>query len=200
MKKKNAFTLTELLLSLAIVGTIAVFAIPPLMNDIHTKVYLNLVKNMSISIEQLAADQMLNTRSHNLANTDFGSPANLLVSKHFAVVNAGDGLLNGSYKSMQNTATAVDGIGGRSILLKNGVVLVYSTPENAAGNVTGTFILDANGNDGPNVIGKDLFVFDITRKGKLISGTNDNSFATCQGGDARACYGYIVNNGWKYPN
>ena len=40
----------------------------------------------------------------------------------------------------------------------------------------------------------------LTKKGKLIPGTNDTSLATCQGGNPRSCYGYVVNNGWKYPN
>ena len=201
-KNKRAFTLTELLVSLAIIGTIAVFAVPPLMNDIHTKVYLNLVKNMSVTIEQLAADQMLNKRSHNLADTDFGSADTLLTSRHFAVVRGGNALLTSEYKNFHNETKSITGIEGKSILLKNGVILVYTPIVN--GNVSvGTFIMDANGNDGPNFIGKDLFIFDITKKGKLIASPDANydvSYNKCASGDGRACYGYVVENGWKYPN
>ena len=199
--KRKAFTLTELLVSLAIIGTVAVFAIPPLMNDIHTKVYLNMVKNMSVTIEQLAGDQLLNKRSHNLSDTDFGSAAELLSSKHFARVDTGNGLLTSKYKNFKNEEKTVTGIDGYSILLKNGVILVYSpATEESDNKIAGTFIMDANGNDGPNFIGKDLFVFDITKKGKIVSGTNDNTYNACAGGNPRACYGYVVNNGWKYPN
>ena len=200
--KKRAFTLTELLVSLAIIGTIAVFAVPPLMNDIHTKVYLNLVKNMSVTIEQLAADQMLNKRSHNLADTDFGSASTLLSSRHFSIVRTGDGLLTSQYKNFNNEVKDIAGIDGKSALLKNGVIIVYAPVANNAISV-GTFIMDANGNDGPNFIGKDLFIFDITKKGKLIASPEANydvSYNKCAGGDGRACYGYVVENGWKYPN
>ena len=197
--KKRAFTLTELLVSLAIIGTIAVFAIPPLMNDIHTRVYLNMVKNMSVTIEELAADQMINRRVRNLSDTDFGNADDLLSSKQFYIVSKENGILTSTYKNFSNEDKTIDGINGKSILLKNGVVLVYKPIEDSA-TTTGTFIMDANGNDGPNVIGKDLFVFNITKKGKIVSGAEDTSLSACSGGDPRACYGYIVTNGWKYPN
>lgn len=197
--KKRAFTLTELLVSLAIIGTIAVFAIPPLMNDIHTRVYLNMVKNMSVTIEELAADQMLNRRVRNLSDTDFGNADEILSTKHFAIVKKENGILTSTYKNFSNEDKTIDGIDGKSALLKNGVVLVYAPLSNSA-TATGTFIMDANGNDGPNVIGKDLFVFNITKKGKIVSGTEDTSLATCSAGNPRSCYGYIVTNGWKYPN
>jgi prepilin-type N-terminal cleavage/methylation domain-containing protein len=204
---KRAFTLTELLVSLAIIGTIAVLAVPPLMSDIHTKVYLNLIKNMSVTIEQLAADQMLNKRSHNLADTDFGSVDSLLSSKHFSIVKKDTNLLTSDYKNFNNVSVSIDGINGQSLLLKNGVIFTYIPIANGAISV-GTFIMDANGNDGPNVVGKDLFIFDITKKGKIIaspdndfnSKTSEEKLTDCAGGNGRACYGYVVENGWKYPN
>lgn len=203
--RKSGFTLTELLIAVGIIGIVAVLTVPPLISDIHTKVYLNQLKNMTASLEQLAADQMLNKRSHDLLDTDFATAGTLFTSSHFAIVHTASGLLSSnSYKTINNTTATINDIGGSSMLLKNGVVLVYKpiSSQAAATDTTtaGTFIIDINGNDTPNVVGKDLFIFNITKKGKIVSGTDDNSLATCQSGDARACYGYVVNNGWKYPN
>lgn len=204
--KKNAFTLTELLVSLFILGTIAVFAIPPLMSDIHTKIYLNLLKNMSVTIEQLAVDQMLNKKARKLSDTDFGSAATLLTTNHFAVVNESDaGLLTSTYKSMNNVNIGMeDDLNKRSILLKNGVIISYIPTDNS-NDIAGTFIMDVNGNDGPNVIGKDFFIFDITQKGKIIPNNGAlpeevSLLEYCMSGNARSCYAYVINNGWKYPN
>ena len=203
--RRNAFTLTELLVSLFILGTIAVFAIPPLMNDIHTKIYLNLVKNMSVTIEQLAVDQMLNRKARKLSDTDFGSAERLLTTNHFAIVNESDtGLLTSSYKSMNNINIGMgDTLSKRSILLKNGVIISY-IPTNNDNDIAGTFVMDANGNDKPNVIGKDFFIFDITQKGKIIPNNGvipeDVTLLNhCMSGNPRSCYAYVVNNGWKYP-
>ena len=207
--KRHAFTLTELLVSLFILGTIAVFAIPPLMNDIHTKIYLNLVKNMSVTIEQLAVDQMLNRRVRKLSDTDFSSAEKLLTNNHFSIVNSSDtGLLTSTYKSMNNATitTLTDFLNKRSVLLKNGMILSYipKTQNTTDNTITGTFVMDANGNDGPNVIGKDFFIFDITEKGKIIPNNetlteNTTLLSHCMSGNPRSCYAYVVNNGWKYP-
>lgn len=196
---KKGFTLTELIISLAIVGLIAVLAVPALMNDVYTKAYINQLKNMSAMLEQLAADQMINKRTTNLSDTDFKAAANLLTTSNFAIVGTSGTLLNGiTYKKADGTAATVEEKSSTAIRLKNGVVLGYAPSASTDTTYAGTFILDVNGTDNPNMVGRDLFVFKITKKGKIASGASSTTLATCNGGDAKACYGYLVENNWKY--
>lgn len=198
-KIKKGFTLTELIISLAIVGSIAVLVIPSLVSDVYTKAYINQLKNMSAMIEQLAADQMINKRTPNLSDTDFKAAANLLTSSNFAIVGSSGALLNGvTYKKANGTTATVSEKSYTAIRLKNGVVLGYAPSASTDTTYAGTFILDVNGTDNPNMVGRDLFVFKITKKGKTASGASTISLSSCDGGDAKACYGYLVQNNWKY--
>ncbi len=200
MKKviKKGFTLTELLISLGIIGLISVLVVPPLMNDVFTKVYINQLKNMTTMIEQLAADQMINKKVTNLSDTDFNNKSKLLSTDHFAIV-ANQSLSGVSYKKSDGTAATVSQKSYGARLLKNGAVLGYAVSSSTS-NYAGVFILDVNGTDSPNIVGRDLFVFKITKKGKIVSGlsTSDNTLSNCQNGNAQACYGYLSTNNWKY--
>ena len=72
---KKAFTLTELLVALGIVGAIAALSIPSLMNSINKRIYATQLKSFVGSVQQLAVDQMLQHKTKDLELTDFKSAA-----------------------------------------------------------------------------------------------------------------------------
>ena len=78
MLNKKAFTLSELLIALAIVGAIAALAIPSVIEDMNRRVLANQLKNVSLSIQQLIGEQLIHNKTQNLKYTDFASPTNLL--------------------------------------------------------------------------------------------------------------------------
>ena len=86
--KRFAFTLSELLLSLIIVGVVAIITVPVLINNVQKKLFATQVKNFVAQIEQLAQDEMISHRTRNLFDTDFASPLTLLTSKHFDIVKS----------------------------------------------------------------------------------------------------------------
>ena len=59
MLKKKAFTLSELLIALAIVGAIAALAIPAIIEDMNRRILANQLKNLSLIIQNLACDQLV---------------------------------------------------------------------------------------------------------------------------------------------
>ncbi len=63
----------------------------------------------------------------------------------------------------------------------------------------GTVIVDINGTDAPNIVGRDLFEFTISNTGKLPSiSSNLSSLKTsCRNGNASSCFNYVMANGWK---
>lgn len=209
---KKGFTLSELLLSLIIVGVIAVLTIPVLLNNVSNKTFATQVKNMSAIIEQLAQDELLTNKTRDLSDTDFGDPEELLTEKHFAIVKScssddsltdcwktGGGDAEVSYKNLDNDAYAITA--GDTVVLKNGVMLKYTLTADSDKTI-GMFVFDVNGNDKPNILGRDLFGFLITPKGQLVDASvnsnNDDKIASCKSGDDVSwCYGALVENGWK---
>ena len=76
--KRFAFTLSELLLSLIIVGVVAIITVPVLINNVQKKVFATQLKNFVAQIEQVAQDELLAHRTRDLSNTDFADPDKLL--------------------------------------------------------------------------------------------------------------------------
>ena len=54
-----AFTLTELLMALTIVGVLAVLTVPILINNFQNRLFATQIKNFSAEIEQFAQIQIL---------------------------------------------------------------------------------------------------------------------------------------------
>lgn len=63
----------------------------------------------------------------------------------------------------------------------------------------GTFIVDVNGIEGPNVIGRDMFEFTISNFGRLSESTAslDTLKTNCKNGTASSCFNYLTANNWK---
>ena len=168
---KKGFTLSELLMALTIVGIIAVLTVPVMMNNVHNKMFATQVKNMSAMIEQLAKDELIVNRTRDLSDTDFGDAAKLLTDTHFAITKncAPDKSLSDCWKTSASGASKVtykklDGsamgnfTASRTVILKNGVILKYNTESND-GKTVGFFMFDINGNDKPNMLGRDLYYY-----------------------------------------
>ncbi len=214
---KKGFTLSELLLSLIIVGVVAVLTIPVLMNNVQHKTFATQVKNMSAMIEQMAQDELIAKHTKNLADTDFGDPEKLMSDDHFSISKscAADSANNDCWKTSATgkdkvvykciNRTAVPAFDARkTIILKNGVMLSYRL---YPGQDAGIFVIDINGNDKPNIIGRDLFGFMVNSKGKVVdidqfrgNTTSYNvadSCKTCAINSEHICYRALVDNGWK---
>lgn len=220
---KKGFTLTELLMALTIVGVLAVLTIPVMMNNIHNRVFANQVKNMAATIEQLAQDELIAHRTRDLSDTDFGDPEKLLSDKHFSIAKSctsdesltkcwktnATGKDKVTYKSL-NKANYSFGA-GRTIILKNGVMIKYSNESND-GKTVGFIFMDVNGNDKPNLLGRDTFGFYVTPKGhvadsSILSDTDisietkvNNCKNNTTGGFGKSsahCFGALIDNGWK---
>lgn len=216
---KKGFTLTELLMALTIVGVLAILTIPVMMNNVHNRVFANQVKNMAATIEQLAQDELIAHRTRDLSDTDFSDPAKLLSDKHFSIAKSctkdesltkcwkttATGKDKVTYKNLNKVGTPVV-YSAKTIILKNGVML-SSMPDGNPNSGLTVFEIDVNGNDKPNIAGRDLFAFYIDTKGHVVSlpalqdMTLEQEISRCKsGGDVFTvwyCYGALADNGWK---
>lgn len=214
---KKGFTLTELLLAVTIVGIVATLTIPTLMTNVHNKAFATQVKNISAEIEQLAQDQLVEHRTRDLNDTDFGDPAKLLTDSHFSISKsctaqesltkcwktAATGKDKVTYKLLNKTVD--NPTASYTIILKNGVMLKYVLESNS-GKTVGLFYFDVNGNDNPNISGRDTFAFYVTPKGHIVDSSikSDTEFTLADKitkckttPDTTFCYGALADNGWK---
>ena len=183
LNKQKAFTLTELLIALTIIGAVSAMAIPNLIEGIHRRTLVTQLKNIYGTVQELAREQLATRNTKNLLDTDFGDPAKLLTDKNFQITKkctSGAQCWNAQYKRLSDKAvttrpTSENIDTGKSIILKNGIILTYTTnltttyPNMPDGDkVIGMFRVDVNGTDKPNIIGRDVFWFLISKKGKVV--------------------------------
>ncbi len=217
-KKFFAFTLTELLVALTIIGAIAALTIPSVVSGVHKKLLITSLKNTVGEIQLLANNQLTVKKTKSLLDTDFADPAKLLREKNFPIVQ--DCKANTTqcwtqqYKTINGAVSTRYASGRRTVKLKNGAILSYDLLTGPALNtdkddkVIGIFRIDVNGDSKPNIIGRDVFWFEITKKGKIIDdvrGQNGvyneaNAIAGCKSeGFITGCYAVVVENNWVSP-
>ncbi|MBR1618443.1 type II secretion system protein [bacterium] len=217
MKKHLAFTLTELLMALTIVGVLAVLTVPILINNFQNRLFATQIKNFSAEIEQFAQDQLITHKTRDLMDTDFGEPSKLLTDGHFSIVKictadkslkdcwkiSATGKDKVTYKRLNGKTQSTWGNCAPTIVLKNGVMFCYGTMDNNL-----RIIVDVNGNDKPNIDGRDLFAFYLTPKGHVVdydyilnSGSDINTkISNCRTEKTHSpqwCYSALISNNWK---
>lgn len=217
----SAFTLTELLIALAILGALAGMAIPSLMEGLQKKQLTLQLKNTIAGIQQIAHNQMIAKNTKDLTLTDFNSPEKLLSEKNFPIVKSCEKAADcwtESYKKISGNTASTRYLEGdnRSIILKNGAIISYGLSNSATKGLPsdsddrdiGIFRIDVNGIDKPNMIGRDVFWFYISKKGKIlnhsqVSGGGYNEADAIAGCKAEtfitACLTVIQENNWDMP-
>ncbi|MBR6721988.1 type II secretion system protein [bacterium] len=215
MLNKKAFTLSELLIALAIVGAIAALSIPAVVEDMNRRILASQLKNVSLSIQQLAGEQLVKNRTKRLKYTDFATPATLLGASNFEIAD------NCTTKS-NCVASTYSRINGENATfpanyvtrkLKNGVTIAYNLSTNTSitgdpdDKPFGIFYVDLNGVDHPNILGRDLFAFRISEKGRIFDGTGNNAqndtnlknwcVGQASSGYYTTCYTLVERNNWK---
>lgn len=217
----SAFTLTELLIALAILGALAGMAIPSLMEGLQKKQLTLQLKNTIAGIQQIAHNQMIAKNTKDLTLTDFNSPEKLLSEKNFPIVKSCEKAADcwtESYKKISGNTASTRYLEGdnRSIILKNGAIISYGLSNSATKGLPsdsddrdiGIFRIDINGIDKPNMIGRDVFWFYISKKGKIlnhsqVSGGDYNEADAIAGCKAEtfitACLTVIQENNWDMP-
>ena len=196
----SAFTLTELLIALAILGALAGMAIPSLMEGLQKKQLTLQLKNTIAGIQQIAHNQMIAKNTKDLTLTDFNSPAKLLSEKNFPIVKSCEKAADcwtESYKKISGNTASTRYLEGdnRSIILKNGAIISYGLSNVASKGLPS----DSDDRD----IG-----FYISKKGKIlnhsqVSGGGYNEADAIAGCKAEtfitACLTVIQENNWDMP-
>lgn len=213
--KKDGFTLSEVLITLAVVGTLAVMVLPGLIKDANNKAMVTLLQSTLSNISSAIQTEVVNTRTSNLEDTDIIKNPEAFFKKYLDVkrvcTNANPCMYTStnSDSKYKNYNTLSGGTISASsynttILLNTGV---------AVGVQGNTIAIDLNGLSDPNTVGIDRWTFDIQKKTDLNANPpthagemggresyKNASKATlksnCRGGIAPACYTLLERSGF----
>ncbi len=201
-------------MALTIVGVLAVLTVPILINNFQNRLFATQIKNFSAEIEQFAQDQLITHKTRDLFDTDFGEPSKLLTDGHFSIVKIctaenslkdcwkteAEGKDKVKYKYLYNRGVGV--ASGLTVILKNGLMFRYGI-KTIDGKKYARILVDVNGNDKPNIAGRDLFAFKVNSKGHVRyyspNSTHSNKVKNCKSlrNAPLHCYDALVDNNWK---
>lgn len=194
MINKKAFTLTELLIALGIIGAIAAISIPNTINKIHNNTLATSLRNNIASIQQIISDQLVLKRTKDLSDTDLATADGFYKKLNVALKCTDDSECWGAdYKTLDGVEPGFDAPTG-GVKLKNGASLAYTTGDNPE---LCWVSIDTNGPERPNIVGRDLFQFGISKTG-IIHGQRTVNKGTCDTGTE--CFNALMKNNWKMPD
>lgn len=193
---KNAFTLAEVLITLAVIGVVAAITMPSLIQKQQEKVTVNRVKKVYSVLSEafkMAVEENGTPDNWGLTSAHNDSLSKLIpylhiykrcserYSKCFPIVKITslDGSGNWNYNDFYNALT------GGFIMSDGTFVVTYYTHSITCSQEYGTsrilkngcstIVTDINGEKGPNRIGKDIFWFYLTKDGIYPTGSKEDT-------------------------
>lgn len=214
---KNAFTLSEMIVVIAVLGLISVLITPNIVTGVQKKEQLSALKTVNSAIHDAITQTMIEERVTNLTNSTLGDSAEDFLNKYFKVkINCKDKYSNclaDSYSSLDksNSVSATNMMQKkdfRCITTDSDAVVCITTmsADTETKHGKSVVVVDINGKNGPNINGRDLFNFEIYSDGKIGDRyelrKSDEQITSCTSNAATAgyggnCYGKIIADGWK---
>lgn len=220
--KKGGFTLSEVLITLSIVGIIAALVVPGVIKDINNKAMMALLQGTISNIDDVVQNELVRTRAVKLSDTDIFNNAQKFLKNFDISKSKGTGqpifYPTGGYKNFQGVSKSGMGAGtyNASAVLKNGVGIAILTPRQAnskqfTGRQSALITIDLNGSKEPNISGVDLFELELSDESNLDLGIhagdnlefsndiNENKTGCLTEGWPYACYSFASLSGFN-PN
>lgn len=219
---KKGFTLSEVLITLEIVGIVAVLTIPAIMKNYKNKLYVSQLQKVYSQMADATKAIMSEEQAENFYETTAGVPnscsdanngvcekgAGYFLNNYFKVIKSNCGNVNQANAciatSYKNMAGANIGSISREYCVQttNGAAICMSLNPN---NRITTFHVDVNGTSPPNTAGLDFFAIDMDPMGNLTdywSGSCKPEKCNTDGKEAPAswacgCLNSIIEAGWK---
>lgn len=212
--RKKAFTLAETLITLTIIGIIAVLTVPTVVSKYNKKIYVAALQTTYNQISNSAAQALIDYRTRSLADSDLVTTDGVgeFLKKYFNVAKdcgvASDNsseCLASSYRNFNKSAYTPKVKGRYCVTLNTGVSVCMDVMHTDGADSHGyaDVIVDINGKDKPNINGRDLFGFELYTDGKVSEGYNEQTHIHfCASGEddkgyAAGCLSKIMDDGWK---
>ncbi len=200
---KRAFTLSEVLVTIGVLGVVAALTMPTLISKQRNKTLeaqfqkahslvsqvITQMSNENIDIAKIYCYNFRD-RDENLFIKDFSKYVKVVKSEYTSTAN----LTKLGYKNPVfyqsapgNVEFNADSHDNGAIILSNGMMVASSGCWWSAGGVGLDFVVDTNGTKGPNKFGYDLFYFQLDKNNKLHPDAGDYLFATTDAQKLACC-------------
>ena len=234
-RREVAFTLAEVLITLGIIGIVSAITIPSLISTNQKRVIETKLKEDYSIIQQVIKSNEANDVDISMLVKAFDISSQVvwfetyfapyMKYSHICYDKAGCWQTRGSNKNLAGNSAPYDmkdvGIGYDVITIKmdNGTNIcldVYNSPQEFSQSFgvnakeRGLVIyIDANGDSGPNVIGKDIYILVYSPDIGIIPAgkhqTKASIYKNCSGSEKGQNAGYyclirVKDNGWVIPN
>lgn len=221
---KKGFTLSEVLITLGIVGVVAVLTIPAVMKNYKNRLYTAQLRKVYAQVSDAAQAIMNDEHCPNFYETTAGSATSCsnankgecekgsgyFLNKYFKTVkkncnknlkslcvsvgNNGKPDAMDSYKDLNGTNAGVLA-GDYCVQTTNGAAICATY----ANGVT-SLNIDVNGPSSPNVTGRDVFWVDILPSGLVVDHRTNGvkpDKTKCGIGSSAGCLTSVIEAGWK---
>ncbi len=181
---RKAFTLAEVLITLAIIGVVAALTIPTVIRNYQERETVSALKKFYSQISQAfklaeVENGALSTWNWGTSSYNNETSADIykLVAPHLKILKycntAQTGCFGAYYKQLNEEpwssgSAAVDWGGRAKARLADGMSFWIANYTNEACETTqgcGEIFVDLNGNKAPNTLGRDAFVFSVMKNG-----------------------------------
>lgn len=209
---KKAFTLSEVLITLGIIGIVAVLTIPAVMKNYRNRMYVAQLEKIYAQLSTATQSIMNDEHSTHFYETTAGK-ASSCTEPARGVCQAGAGyFLNNYFKPIKrdcgpNKANSCAALSYQSIAGENagrlaGEYCIQTTNGAAvcmAYNATDKqshVNVDVNGPAEPNIAGRDTFYMSITDAG-LVTDFKETAPESCSTPSSAGCLTKVMQAGWK---
>jgi len=172
---KKGFTLSEVLITLGIIGVVAALTMPVLITKYEKKIMVERLKvaysllSQAVKLSEASNDESINDWNTTLSAQQFGEKYITPFLKHTKICTAmTDGCwitddFNGYYDIAK---TKIEDTVPYSLVLPNGMIVGVN---NLIGYNLNLLIVDIDGPKGKNTMGRDVFCFYIFDKGNKVN-------------------------------
>ena len=207
---KKAFTLAEVLVTLGIIGVVSAMTVPTLMQNHQRKTYVTQLHKVYNEISQVLLQYQSDRNAVNLTEAGLTSDEAFqnAIESYMKVVSTCDTMgspcFSDSYKDLNGAATSGIQLNHKSYVIANGASL-RPYYQKAADKLYNLYV-DINGQQGPNILGRDLFVMGVYNNGLLDVYSNGVVTAPLtkeqreKAGEASAAwtpFANILNDNWE---
>ena len=206
-KKKFGFTLSEVLVTIGIIGVVASMVLPPLKNSLDERANMTALKkfyNEFYNATKLIMVENDTPYYWGLYNNNDDSSDKLinLYKKKMSIIKECSKTdtscfsfpIKGPNGDTKITAANYRSWSMRGFVLRNGTMVCIDV-----NNDWFSVFFDVNGLKKPNKLGYDVFTWALNRDGKIVS-IYDSSISDGAGKDPDYDYAFVyMANGWKKP-
>ncbi len=195
--RKHAFTLSEILIAVGIIGVVSALTVPTVISNYQRKAFATQFRKVVNEFESATELSMTDEAKAKFSYTSYYANLNDFVTKNFKTLKSCAANTSGScfasnYESINGSSGAAFTCDNTSYVLANSAVVCLSKTTSFV-----KVVVDINGTNDPNIGGRDMFTFYIDKDTGLAKKNYDSS--TClTSTSGNGCYELLaIDHNWQ---